>query len=808
VTRSNKNQESRPTGPSHSTGEPLLVETDEHIDKSKTFLERWAIVILCCAMFLLPLVALGAIRSFEISPTNIRLWLPSGFEEAVTYDWFQNEFGVDEMMVVSWSGCQLDDPRVIALREALQEEENEDGPIFSRVTSGPDMLDQIKSVGVSHAAALRRIRGLIVGRDGNTTAVVAYPVQEMTTRRRDVMERVYVVAEREIGIAPADLKAGGPTVDGAAIDVESKRSLNQFLWMSIACVFLLTWYRLKDLPLTLLVIFCSALCAAIALAILNFTGGKMNLTMVMLPTLTFILGVSGCIHIVNYYRKASTAGYGIRSADQAMIDGRVPIILSAATTAVGMLSLGVSQVTPIRLFGFYSACGVMASLIVILLVLPSALCLLKGRISKWFSHFGKMEKRERATGVSRSTSIVVNWVCRYHTMVVVPVLICVAILSVGVFKLRASVKLQNRFHSQAKILQDYQWLESHLGPMVPMEVVINFTPENQLTNWQKMHLVESVERAIKRTTAVNATMSIGTFKPYIPRGTSFTHRVDRRTRMKKWNKEFESYEDANLVSMKGDFSSWRISLRVAALNDIDYGGFLLTVQRNVAHQLDHLNQKGVSAVLTGGIPLVYKAQHQILRDLLISFFTAFMLISIMLMFVLRRIQSGLVAMVPNVFPPLVVFGAMGWFDRPIEIGSVMTASVALGIAVDDTIHFLTWYRRGSMMGLSRYKAIRFAFEHCAKAMIDTSLICGLGVAPFLFGIFMPTVNFAFLLMIMLFTALVGDLILLPAILAGPAGILFRIRNKSGRLTPSGLEKAKPHIPFKADENLRVESPHK
>jgi predicted RND superfamily exporter protein len=121
---------------------------------------------------------------------------------------------------------------------------------------------------------------------------------------------------------------------------------------------------------------------------------------------------------------------------------------------------------------------------------------------------------------------------------------------------------------------------------------------------------------------------------------------------------------------------------------------------------------------------------------------------------------------------------MGWLGRPIEIGSVMTASVALGIAVDDTIHFLTWYQRGTSEGLSRYKSIRFAFEHCAKAMIDTSLICGLGVAPFLFGIFMPTVNFATLLIVMLFTALLGDLILLPAILAGPAGILFRLKKKS------------------------------
>ena len=130
---------------------------------------------------------------------------------------------------------------------------------------------------------------------------------------------------------------------------------------------------------------------------------------------------------------------------------------------------------------------------------------------------------------------------------------------------------------------------------------------------------------------------------------------------------------------------------------------------------------------------------------------------------------------PNIFPPMIVFGAMGWMGVPIEIGSVMTASVALGIAVDDTIHFLTWYRRGVSENKSRMAAIRFAFAHCAKPMIDTTLICGFGVAAFMFSDFMPTVRFSRLLFVLLMAALVGDLLFLPAILASPAGKLFRKR---------------------------------
>ena len=359
-----------------------------------------------------------------------------------------------------------------------------------------------------------------------------------------------------------------------------------------------------------------------------------------------------------------------------------------------------------------------------------------------------------------------------------PILIAVVVLALGTFKLKASVKLQNRFASRTKIIKDYHWLETKLGPLVPMEVEVKFGPDVELSRWNQMQVVQSIERTVKRSTSVNATLSAATFEPYVPSGRTVIDRVNRQAKIDLWQESFDSLVDAKLVRVIKGTTYWRISLRVAALNDIDYGKFLETVTLNVDKQLEHINIKGMEASLTGGIPLVYKAQHQILRDLMVSFLTAFLIITLIMIAVLRSIQAGIVAMVPNVFPPLVVFGAMGWLNFSVEIGSVMTASVALGIAIDDTLHFLTWYRRGTVEGLSRFASIRHAFEHCAKAMIDTSLICGLGVAPFLFGVFMPTAKFAALLMVMLMTALPGDLILLPAMLAGPVGILFRLKGKS------------------------------
>ena len=103
---------------------------------------------------------------------------------------------------------------------------------------------------------------------------------------------------------------------------------------------------------------------------------------------------------------------------------------------------------------------------------------------------------------------------------------------------------------------------------------------------------------------------------------------------------------------------------------------------------------------------------------------------------------------------------------------MMTASAAMGIAVDDTLHFLVWFRRGLRQGLSRSRAVRFAYGHCATAMAQTSLICGLALLVFLVSPFAPIARFGVVMGLMLGLALVGDLLLLPALLVGRWGSLF------------------------------------
>lgn len=193
---------------------------------------------------------------------------------------------------------------------------------------------------------------------------------------------------------------------------------------------------------------------------------------------------------------------------------------------------------------------------------------------------------------------------------------------------------------------------------------------------------------------------------------------------------------------------------------------------------------GVTTVYTGIIPIVYKSQRALLHSLIESICLAFVMIAIVMMILLRNwnrpfspknalnVSGGMISMIPNVFPVVLIFGAMGLLMIKVDIGSMMTASVAMGVAVDDTIHYLNWYRQGLNMGLTRKSAIRMAYERVATAMTQTTLIGGFGLSAFAFSTFTPTQRFGVLMLILLVAALVGDLILLPAILAGPLGRFF------------------------------------
>src|SRR5690606_10180098 len=226
--------------------------------------------------------------------------------------------------------------------------------------------------------------------------------------------------------------------------------------------------------------------------------------------------------------------------------------------------------------------------------------------------------------------------------------------------------------------------------------------------------------------------------------------------------------DAGL-NAEGD-ELWRITAQSAVASDSNYGQ--LTEDVNECVQSVVRLYPGASHVVTGTIPLFLRTQQAVLESLIWSFALAFALIALVMMVLLRNPLAGLIAMLPNLLPVGVVFGVISWCGQHVDVGSMVTASVALGIAVDGTLHLLSWFRKGIAGGLSRQEAVIQSLGHCGPAMWQTSAAVGIGLMMLAPAELLLVSRFGWLMASLIGVALIGDVVFLPALLMGALGRLI------------------------------------
>ena len=384
-----------------------------------------------------------------------------------------------------------------------------------------------------------------------------------------------------------------------------------------------------------------------------------------------------------------------------------------------------------------------------------------------------------------AASFIFDW--RYPITVLT--FLSLIVFAFGIKDMRTSVSFHGLLPKDAKVLQDYRMLESRIGGLIPIEVVVHF-PDEAGENKRiidQLYFLASLVVELKKTKDVDAVVSALNFLPNLPaqygggsgavsQRAMIAGSVNRNQDRLRELRFFNVVEIEETTSGNADAGYyWRISLRVSSQKKLDYAAMIADVAKRletIRQQRKDMNVENVRFDVTGGVPLVFRAQEMLLWDLIYSFMTAFGLITLTMMIVLRGIVRGLLAMIPNVFPCVIVFGTLGWCNIPVDMGSMMTASVALGISVDSTLHLLTWMNIGLRRGMSRKKAMLYALQHCSTALFQTMVICGAGMLVFGLSDFVPVSRFAVLLCTILIISFAGTVIALPAIVFSPLGKFF------------------------------------
>jgi hypothetical protein len=795
------------------------------------------------------MVVVGAIKAKGNNRNDVKGWLPLEYPETQVYRFFRRNFQGEEFILISWEGCTMTDPRLELLSQKLlpppEEASRIDRPIFFKTAqTGPRAVERMTSepLNLDREEAISRLTGALIGPppagveagsaaddlDQRQTCLVLTLADTARANLHGAIDTIRKVALEECGIPEKSLHMGGPPVDNVSIDKAGQTSVTILFALSLVVGFFVSWWSLKSKLLVGLVLASGVYSMFASLAVVWYSGYPVDAILLTMPSLVYVATTSGAIHLANYYRdQLAETGVQEGAAGRAVHHALLPLSLATGTTAVGLATLAVSELVPIRMFGIFSAVGVVVSFVILVTFMPAALELFPPKLK-----LGKLAADEESDSWRPIETSpwwhFGQWVTRHNGLVTTACLLAMAGVGYGMTRVESSVQLMRLFSPKARIREDYRWLETKLGPLVPMEILVRIDQQDCRLNFlERMELVGNIQREIGVLDEVGSSLSTVTFGRSLDAGDAGdgvggaaarafglgapTKRSVLNRRLTAHRQDFldgDYLREAQSADGR-DEELWRISARVSATKEVDYALFQRDLRTKIDPILAELGTNGVTGIkvdYTGLVPLVYKAQHSLLDGLILGFVTDFGIIVAVMILLCRAASAGLVLLLPAAFPAVMVFGGMGWGNSMlksldagtllIDIGTVMAPSVALGVTVDDVVHFMLWFRRGIADGLDRKQAVMLAYKGCARAMYQSWGVIGIGLSVFSLSPFGPTQRFGHMMLAMLTIALVGNLVLLPALLAGPLGAVFswsvlRIEEKKARREGRRKVKADP-----------------
>jgi len=758
--------------------------------------------------FLAPFVLWGGWCALQDMHDDVVQWTADDLAARQDYDWFGRHFGVQDTLVVSWPGCTLDDPRLERFARCLEahrtgqndpagQSGSTTAPLFRRVISGREIFDQLADPQrrLPPDEVYRRMRGTFLGPgEKPTTCALVLLEPEATRRGAEVLQAVTTTARDECGIDPEQLHVAGKIVETTAIDSASLRTL---YWLSIPSslvVVLIAWPCLRNLRLTLVVWAAAVFCQCFSLAAIHYTGGAMNGMLGVMPILILVIFVSGAVHLINYYYDAIPEVGSARAPAWAFAVGWFPCCLAVGTTLIGVASLLLSNIQPVRVFGAYTSLGILVALGVLLAVVPGAMAWSRMRRN------GEPQSGDGAQSVDHPESLPAPldayfWdrfaafvLGRRRAVLLLCGIVMVAGLG-GVKQIRGSMLLTDFFSPESRVVRDHKWLEENVALLLPAEVVIRVDDRCPLSMHERLELVADVERSLRGAKSPIVTTSAATFAPPLQCSHSLQGAIARFNMNRGLEENREEFLATGYLAEAPGEELWRVGARLETFGGRRYEDLFGEVETAVDRALSAPRWRqvdGISVTYAGMLPLVAESHPELMAGLTRSFVASLLVIALVLVAGLRSWRLGLLSVLPNVFPTLVVFGAMGWMGMTVDVGTLMTASVGLGIAVDDTVHFLTWFVRGMRAGFSHAQAIRLAYQRCAMAMFRTTAICGAGLAVYGLSPFGPAARFGWIVCVLLVAALVGDLLFLPALLGSRLGRMLFPRQDRQETPPAAM----------------------
>ncbi|HIP40393.1 MAG TPA: RND transporter [Desulfocapsa sulfexigens] len=548
--------------------------------------------------------------------------------------------------------------------------------------------------------------------------------------------------------------------------------MKRFLRLAVLTIGISLFFMFRRISGVVLPLFVVALTLVSTLGLMAKMGIFFKTPTIILPSFLLAVGVGASIHVLSlvyqYLRRDSNQNEAIVHAYE---HSGFAIVMTSLTTAAGLASFASAEVAPIADLGLFSAIGVMLSLFFTLILLPALLAIIPLKKIK-----SEIEKN-KVTVFDR----LIDWVTVFTTsnpkLVVAVGAIGVAVALTGLPRLQFSHNLLSWLPEDLPVRTATETIDHNLRGSVALEVVLDTGKENGLYDKDVLNAINKLAGELEQFKQgdlfVGKVIAVSNILKEI-------HQALNENRPEMYAipengalipQEFLLFENSGSDDLEdfvdSRFQLARVTIKVPWRDSLAYVPFIKEIEQRFATAFADLDEAGKSVQVstTGIMSLFARILHATMYSAAQSYGIALVVISIMMILLIGHLRLGLIAMIPNLGPILMVMGIMGWLAIPLDMFTMMVASIAIGLAVDDTVHFIYNFKRYYLETGNVQEAVGHTLHTAGRAMLTTSIVLSIGFFIFMFASMNNVFNFGALVGMSIVLALIGDFFVAPALMA-------------------------------------------
>ena len=728
-------------------------------------------------------------KNIQFTYTEAKL-LPDDHPESLIYDDFKNKFGEEgNLIVIAVKDSLLFSQKNFKEWNKLSQKINE-YPEVNFVLSFDNIKDLVKD-NDKKRFVLKEIFGnnkfdaesiqnfkekifydlpfynkLLLGNENRTVRTIIYLNTEIvnTEVRKDFILNDFIPLVYQFEKSTSlDIKVSGMPYIRTLNAQNIKDEIGLFVLTALfvtALIFFLFFRSYRATFISMLVVLIGV---GWAFGVLGWLGYEITILTALIPPLIIVIGIPNCIFLINKYQQEFAKNRNkLKSLESVIIKIGNATLMTNLTTASGFATFILTNSQVLKEFGIVASLNIMAVFLLSLLIIPIA-----------YSFSGIPNKKHLKHLENVSIKKIVKWledrVRKERLKTYIISLISLILGIIGIYQIEISGSIIEDMPKKSKFFEDIKFFDNEFNGIVPLEINIDTKRRKGVNNLATIKRMNKLSDYISSIPELSSPISIINLLKYIKQAYYNGNPKYYKIPTSQENSFLSPYlknmpETKNLITNYIDSTGQNARMTT----------FLMDVKTNRIEMIEEDLKKEINeifgadkynVILTGKALLYLKGTHYLIKNLFISLSLAILLIAMFMAYLFRSYKVIIISLIPNLLPLIVTAGVMGFTGIPLKPSTILVFSVAFGISVDNTIHFLAKYRQELIENNWKINsAVYSSIREAGVSMLYTSIVLFFGFAIFMISSFGGTVALGGLVSVTLLFAMLANLILLPSLL--------------------------------------------